>query len=100
MPWHAEAELLLARGDETIPAAAAQRDMRDQVWQHQLSDVDAGTDGQDLVGGIVFTAATNPLPTWTTAKPLAFLAQTLADERLTERDKRLIQLARQLAGLR
>ena len=40
-------------------------------------------DSPDLLGGIVFTAARNPLPTWQAARPVAFAATMLADPRLT-----------------
>ncbi|MEL6498547.1 MAG: hypothetical protein AAFQ31_08460 [Planctomycetota bacterium] len=83
MPWLGWAEIEFA-GDGDIPSAIALRQMREIVTGFQLTLSDAGADNLDLVGGVVFTSGTVPLPTWQTARPIAFLATMLGDERLTE----------------
>ncbi len=84
-----------------LPAAVALRQMRAEVWKHQLSELDAGDEGADLVGGIVFTSGdTSPLPTWQCVRPLAFIATMLGDPRLTEPHERAIELARLLKAFR
>lgn len=82
MPWLGWAELALADG--RVPAAVGLRQMRELVWTHQLQFADTASEAADLIGGIVFTRAKNPLPTWQTVRPLAFIATMLGDERLTE----------------
>src|SRR5262249_31356165 len=91
MPWLGWAEIAQADakkshevGDGSIPAALALRNMRDQVWDHQLSILDAGDDAPDMVGGIVFNrgfsqgAPKGPIfPTWQSVRPLAFIATML-----------------------
>lgn len=100
MPWLGWAELaLLARG-EPIPTAPALLEMRDLLWEHQVSPADAGVDAPDLVGGIVFTASRSPLPGWQAARPLAFAATMLADPRLTPPDRRPAEAARLVTSLR
>lgn len=97
MPYLGWAELELAAGKSGVPAGAALRQMRDEVWGHQLTSLDAGEDGPDLVGGIVFTNTAQPLPTWLSLKPVAFLGAMARDERLTgaeERPKEIVRLAR------
>lgn len=108
MPWLGWAELDAAgfpapdqsdRGE--VPCAPALRRMRAEVWKHQLSPLDAGPDGEDLVGGIVFTSGTtSPLPTWQTVRPIAFIATMLGDDRLTEPAERDLETYRLLAAFR
>lgn len=84
-----------------IPAAAALRQMREQVWEHQLSEQDTGAMSADMAGGIVFTKGTGtPLPTWQTARPVAFFGSMLVDDRLTEETERPLELAKLLKALR
>ncbi|GIK18067.1 MAG: hypothetical protein AMXMBFR77_08530 [Phycisphaerales bacterium] len=99
LPWLGWAELALHPAGE-VPAAQAMWDVRDLVWEHQLSDRDATADALDLVGGVVFTRSENPLPTWHTVRVLPLMATMLADERLTERELVLPELSRLLASLR
>ncbi len=94
MPWVGRAELLLATDAQQVPAAAALRQMRDQVWRHQVTFEDAGVDDVDLMGGIVFTAAPEPRPTWHSVRPAVFLAQAMGDPRLTDDDEVLREVAR------
>ncbi len=82
MPWLGWAELRLA-GDGPVLAGAALRQVREQVWQHQLTIADTGLADRDLVGGIIFTQGAASLPTWTTARPAALCATMLGDPRLT-----------------
>ncbi len=99
MPWLGWAELLLSEGGE-VPAAPALRDMRDLVWKFQLTDEDAGAEGPDLVGGIVFTSSSELLPTSQSLRPLAFLATMMGDARLTDASERPRQVATMLRSLR
>ena len=101
MPWLGEGELTLAEGQDTpLPGAVALREMRGLVWEHQLRDESLSFNQRDLAGGIVFTAARNPLPSWQSARPLTFIATMLGDPRLTD-DKRVPgELARLLPSLR
>ncbi len=94
MPYLGWAELELAAGKPQVAAATALREMRTDVWDHQLSSRDAGEDGPDLVGGIVFTNSPQPLPTWLGLKPGAFLATMARDPRLTGSDEKLKELIR------
>lgn len=102
MPWLGWAELALtaARRDREIKSATALRDMRVQIWEHQLTPEDCGTDGPDLVGGIVFTASRNPLPTWPCIRPLTFTATMLGEPGLTDDAEVAPELARLLSSLR
>ncbi|MBK7404035.1 MAG: hypothetical protein IPJ41_05250 [Phycisphaerales bacterium] len=82
LPWAGWAELALApEGD--VPAGTALRRVREQVWEHQLTGTDAGVQDGDLAGGIAFTEGGVSLPTWSSARPVAFLATMLGEPRLT-----------------
>ncbi len=83
MPWLALAELELHPMQTELPALDALDALRGLVADHRLSEDDAGVDEPDLAGGVVFTAGTNPLPTWHTLRPTAFMAAALGDPRLT-----------------
>lgn len=108
MPWLGYAALRAAgSGGSAGPSAGGGvvgapelRAIRRLLWEHQLSVVDAGLDAPDLVGGVVFTGARNPLPTWHMARPLVFVARMLADERLTPAGERGSELVRLLGALR
>jgi hypothetical protein len=99
MPWLGWAAQESAGRDE-IPSAPALRTMRDRVWEHQLTPMDAGAEGVDLVGGIVFTKGPAVLPSAATARPVAFLAGAVADERLTTPGERAGELVRVVGALR
>ena len=99
LPWLGWAELALHPIGE-VPAAQALWEVRDLVWEHQLTDRDATADSLDLVGGVVFTKSENPLPSWHTVRVLPLMATMLADGRLTEEGRVLPELARLLASLR
>jgi hypothetical protein len=101
-PWLQKAEILLAGDAKALPSAAGMRDLRDEIWKHQLTVDDAGPGGQDLdlVGGIVFTSARNPLPTWRSVQPIIFLAQAARDPRLTDDKEKLREISRLLSATR
>ncbi len=102
MPWlgWAAQELADLDGAKEIASAPALRSMRDRVWEHQLTPADAGAEGLDLVGGIVFTRGPAMLPTAATGRPIAFLAGALADARLTTDQERPGQIVRLIGALR
>lgn len=107
MPWLGLAELELRdrRRLAEVPAGVALRQMREQLWQHQLSLGDAGPDTLDMVGGIVFTAGVAggtvaPYPTWHSARPLVFAATMLREPSLTEPGERARETVRLMRALR
>jgi hypothetical protein len=101
MPWLGFAELkALLPGATVVPSAPLLRQHRDLIWRHQLNAVDAGADGADLAGGIIFPGSRTPLPTWQTARAICFLARMLRDDRLTTPDERPGELVRLLAAAR
>jgi len=99
MPWLGWAELALAGPGGSIPAASALEQIRTQVWEHQLTDADAGSD-RDFVGGIVFTQSFVLLPTWNATRPLAFLGTMLGDTRLTSTSRVPGEVMHLLAAMR
>lgn len=86
MPFLAWAQLEQAGKGGEIPTRQALTAMRDTVWEHQLHRNDLSWSDRDLAGGIVFTSAKAPLPSWVTMRPLAALATMMGDERLTPGD--------------
>lgn len=99
LPWLGWAAMELA-GSGEIGAAVALREARDVAWAHQFSAADAGPEDQDLAGGIVFTRGRAGLPSWNTARPAAFFASVLADDRLTGEAERSRELVRLLGAVR
>lgn len=97
MPWLGFAELDRAGASGDIAASAAYRDMRDLLAGALF---EPGDDDQDMAGGIVFTTAALPYPTWHTARPASFLAAMLGDPRLTDASERPRQTASLMANLR
>ena len=91
-PWLGWAELALHPVGERLPSAIALREHRAILWRHQIQS--AGARQPDLVGGIVFTAARHPAPSWQTARAIALVATMLGDERLTKPDERLPEIVR------
>lgn len=100
MPWLGWAEMLVAAEDAPIPSEQALRQMRELSWSHQLGSMDAGEEGQDLVGGFIFTSARNPLPSAQSSRVLSILALMAGDERLTAREGVIAEAAKLLAGMR
>ncbi len=105
MPWLGWAAVLAFEGGPgheagAIPAAPALREMRVQLWQHQLTPENLSADARDLAGGIVFTTSRQPLPTWQSARPLAFIGAMLGDPRFTDDNEVDTELIHLLASLR
>lgn len=86
MPFLAWAQLGQSGDGAEIASSSVLRQMRDLVWEHQLRRADLELIDRDLAGGIVFTRASAPLPSWSCLRPLAAIATMLGDERLTEGD--------------
>ena len=99
MPFLAVAEFKAHPGSKgELPAATRLREMRTLVWSGQLT---AGPgSGPDLVGGIVFGAASGGYPTWSAAGPLAAIAAMMADERTTTKAERGGEIVRMIEALR
>ncbi|MGE3107902.1 MAG: hypothetical protein AB7G11_06405 [Phycisphaerales bacterium] len=121
MPWLGFAELRLAQlkpsspasASPEIPAAVALRQMRSDLWAHQVQPTDSAAMESlggcpDLAGGIILSAmlaghadaVSTSNVTWQSAQALAFIPAMLADSRLTSPDQRPLELARLLASLR
>ncbi len=98
-PWIVWAVRDLA-GDGDVPGAPALREGRELIWQHQITRADAGADEADLVGGIVFSASDQPLPTAQSARAAAMAAAMLGAPGLTPASERPGELARLLPTLR
>jgi hypothetical protein len=99
MPWLGWAELALAP-EGPVPAGPALRQVREQVWEHQLGGEDAGSDGRDLAGGIVFTRGFVALPSAASARPVALCATMLRDPRLTPAAEAPGEIVRLLGAMR
>ncbi len=99
LPWLGWAAAELNEGS-SLPQAVALREVRSQLWQHQLQSETLLSDQQDLAGGILFTSSKQPMPTWQMARPLAFIATMLGDPRLTEEKEVPAELSRLLLSLR
>jgi len=82
MPFLGLAEVECA-DEGPIPAGVVLGEMRQLVWDHMLQPADLDSADRDLAGGIVFTSADRPLPSWHSLRPLAFIASMLGDERMT-----------------
>lgn len=102
MPWLGWADFGWNDGPEERASfsAAAFRDVRDQAYSFQLLPADAGEDGRDLVGGIVFPGSRTPLPTAQTARVLAFMATMLGEPALTDPQEVPREVVRLLLGVR
>lgn len=99
MPWLGWAELELAGEGGKVPSEIALAEVRDDLYSRVVGTFDAGEDDPDMAGGILGLAG-SALPAWHTARPGAFLATMLADERLTARENRVRELARLLDVVR
>lgn len=102
MPWLGWADFGWNDGPEERArfSAAAYREVRDQAYTFQLLTGDAGEEGRDLVGGIVFPGSRSPLPTAQTARVLAFMATMLGEPALTDPDEVPREVVRLLLGVR
>ncbi|MEZ6242272.1 MAG: hypothetical protein R3B57_04445 [Phycisphaerales bacterium] len=84
MPWLGWADIELSRAEgRSVASASLLREMRAEVWAHQLTRADVSGDDADLLGGIVFTRGRAVLPTWHSARPLAVIATMLGERGLT-----------------
>jgi hypothetical protein len=98
MPLLGLAELRLAKKGE-IPSAVALRQMRAQLWAHQIMPGSTADGQDDLVGGVVFADGSS-LPAWQCLRPLAFAATMLGDERLTTAQEVQGEVARLILAAR
>ncbi|QKK09558.1 MAG: hypothetical protein HND58_16235 [Planctomycetota bacterium] len=99
MPWVGWAELALA-GEGPVASAVYLREVRDAVWTYQLTLRDTGIEERDLQGGIVFTSGGLSLPTWNSARPIAFAATMLRDPRLTTPEEMPGEVVRLIDAMR
>lgn len=99
MPWI----VMAARSvepDGEIASSVALDQWRDLVFKFVMRPQDAGTDGEDLVGGLVFTGSRAPLPSAQSLRVIAGLAAMLNDNRLTPPADRAAEIARLVPSLR
>jgi len=100
MPWLGWAELELSKGQPTVPAAQALRNMRDAVREHTLRAEDLDEQSSDLAGGVVFTVGPVPLPTAQSFRAAAIVATMAGDARLTPAGDRPLAIALSLSHVR
>jgi len=86
MPFLLWAQLEVSGSSGAVDTEPALAQMRALVWEHQLRRADLDWVDRDLAGGIVFTSAKAPLPSWAGLRPLCGIATMLGDERLTPGD--------------
>lgn len=99
MPWI----VMAARSAEPegeIASSVALDQWRDLVFKFVMRPQDAGTDGEDLIGGLVFTGSRAPLPSAQSLRVIAGLAAMLNDNRLTPPADRAAEIARLVPSLR
>lgn len=97
MPWLGFAAI---EADVVPSQRDAMLQMRTLVFDHQIASVDVDPLDRDFAGGIVFTRSRTPLPTWQTARPIAFIAAMIREPRLTTPEARGAELIRVLSSLR
>lgn len=85
-PWIVLAERSLGGGVVRDQAAAPLRAFREKVYSYVLGPGEAGEDGEDLVGGVVFPGSRPPLPTAQSLRVISALAMLLADPKVTPDD--------------
>lgn len=100
MPWIVLAARDLSPPDTPLAVAPLLGEWRDLAYKFVLSPEDAGPDGEDLVGGMVFTKSRVPLPSAQTVRVAAGLAAMLAEPRLTPAADRAKEIVRLVAVLR
>lgn len=99
MPWI----VMAARSvdpEGAIASGVALDQWRDLVFKFVMRPQDAGRDGEDLVGGLVFTGSKAPLPSAQSLRVIAGLAAMLNDNRLTSPADRGAEIARLVPSLR
>lgn len=99
MPWAVVAARTISTGED-IPSAGMFGEWRELVFKFVLRPQDAGSDGEDLVGGMVFTGAKSPLPSAQSLRVIGGLAALINDDRLTPPPERGKEIARLLPSLR
>ena len=99
MPWIVMAVRSVEPEGE-ITSGAVLDQWRDLVFKFVMLPQDAGTDGEDLVGGLVFTGSRAPLPSAQSLRVIAGLAAMLNDDRLTPPADRGKEIARLVPSLR
>ncbi len=100
LPWLGWAELMTTPGSEAVPAGEALRDIRAMLWSRQVSPTTVAPGDEDLVGGVWFSAAQNPFPTWHTLRPATFAATMFGDARLTSAEEAPAELSRLMLVMR
>lgn len=86
MPYLYWAERRLAGDGAALPSAAALRDLRDAALRLMLREADVDPSDRDLIGGLVLSGGTSPLPTSQSLRPICVVAAMLGDPTLTRRD--------------
>lgn len=99
MPWIVMAARSVEPTGE-ITSAAVLDQWRDLVFKFVMRPQDAGADGEDLVGGLVFTGSKAPLPSAQSLRVIAGLAAMLNDDRLTPPADHAKEIARLVPSLR
>lgn len=99
MPWIVMAARSIEPSGE-IASGPALDAWRDLVFRFAMKPQDAGSDGEDLVGGFVITGSRAPLPSAQSLRVIAGLAAMLNDERLTPPAQRAKEIARLVPSLR
>lgn len=107
MPWLLWASQSLADqprnagDDETAFVGLALLEaMATQVWSAQVVENGITAEDADLLGGIVFTRGTNPLPNWQLLRPLIAMASMLGDDRIISDQNYTAELTRLRRSLR
>lgn len=99
MPWLVMA-VRAAEPTGPIASSVVLDQWRDLAYKFVMKTQDAGPDGEDLVGGVVFTGSRAPLPSAQSLRVIAGLASMLNDERLTPESDRTAEIVRLVPSLR
>jgi hypothetical protein len=94
-PWLIAAERVLGGGKVRPEAIMPLRALREKAYGFVVTPVDAGEDGTDLIGGVVFPGSRPPLPTAQSLRIIAGLAMMLGDEGITPKadfERELVRL--------
>jgi hypothetical protein len=98
LPWLWWAESAASDGVAGLPPALLE--LREHIWQNQVREGDQ----PDVLGGIILREQLSPtgkaLPTWQGLRPVAFVAASLRDPRLTPVGERMAELSKLLGSLR
>lgn len=99
-PWLVAAERVLGGGKVRPEAIMPLRALRERAYGFVLTPLDAGEEGADLVGGVVFPGSRPPLPTAQSLRIIAGLAMMLGDEGITPKAEFERELVRLMPCLR